>query len=287
MGWAKVLLARYDIPEAVLVDFMKTIIDVISDQFPPTEASYINQCILHGLEGLKAQPDHLESFLNEKASLPGLANVYLQTLLQGDRTEAVRVALEAIDGGLSLQDFYIKTLQPVQYEIGRLWQIGQINVAQEHLCTAITQFVMAQLYSHVFVVRERPRHLVATSVGEEGHELGMRMIVDLCEMDGWRTYYLGANTPHGSVVESAQAFDAQMLCVSATMGYHLPQVVDLIAHVRKADPEGHIRILVGGMAFNVDENLWQRVGADGYAPDAEQAVKVANQLVSEDEYVRD
>jgi methanogenic corrinoid protein MtbC1 len=37
--------------------------------------------------------------------------------------------------------------------------------------------------------------------------------------------------------------------------------------------------MVGGYPFNIAPNLWQSVGADGYARDAQQAVTVAESLV--------
>ena len=41
-----------------------------------------------------------------------------------------------------------------------------------------------------------------------------------------------------------------------------------------------VRILVGGYPFNIAGNLWQSVGADGYAPDAQQAIRVAEELLA-------
>ena len=37
-------------------------------------------------------------------------------------------------------------------------------------------------------------------------------------------------------------------------------------------------ILVGGYPFLLSPDLWRRVGADGFASDAQQAVQVANAL---------
>jgi methanogenic corrinoid protein MtbC1 len=38
------------------------------------------------------------------------------------------------------------------------------------------------------------------------------------------------------------------------------------------------RILVGGAPFNVDRALWQKVAADGYAPNAQEAALTATAL---------
>ncbi|WP_264083434.1 hypothetical protein [Paenibacillus sp. BJ-4] len=38
--------------------------------------------------------------------------------------------------------------------------------------------------------------------------------------------------------------------------------------------------MVGGLPFNLDPRLWEKVGADGSAPDAEGALEVAKGLLS-------
>ena len=42
------------------------------------------------------------------------------------------------------------------------------------------------------------------------------------------------------------------------------------------------KIIVGGYPFNIDKDLWKKVGADGQAVDAETALKIADNLVTED-----
>jgi methanogenic corrinoid protein MtbC1 len=66
-----------------------------------------------------------------------------------------------------------------------------------------------------------------------------------------------------------------VLAVSATMGYHLHLVQDLIEAVR-ADPRcDRLRVMVGGHPFSIDPAVWRAIGADGTAADANAAVAVA------------
>ena len=60
---------------------------------------------------------------------------------------------------------------------------------------------------------------------------------------------------------------------------HVGRVRGLIERVRATGPRP--AILVGGYPFLLSPELWQRVGADGFAPDAQQAVRVANRLLRE------
>jgi methanogenic corrinoid protein MtbC1 len=208
-----------------------------------------------------------------------LARQYLDALLRGDRRTACELVLNAVGQGTSAKDVYLQLFQPTQHEIGRLWQMNRITVAQEHYCTAATQLIMSQLYPHVFATERIGRRLVATCVGDELHELGVRMVADLFELEGWDTYYLGANAPADTILQAVEAQRVDVLAISATMTFHVREVAALIDRVRRHEASRDVTILVGGYPFNVAPGLWQEVGADGYARDAEQAVMLAQRLV--------
>jgi methanogenic corrinoid protein MtbC1 len=156
-------------------------------------------------------------------------------------------------------------------------------VAQEHYCTAATQLIMSQLYPHIFAGERNGRRLVAACVGEELHELGIRMVADFFEMEGWDTYYLGANAPTASILDSLDEYDADLLALSTTILSHVAQIREIIEQVHHRERGNGVKILVGGYPFNVSPELWRKVGADGYAVDAQEAIQAANELVSENE----
>jgi methanogenic corrinoid protein MtbC1 len=120
---------------------------------------------------------------------------------------------------------------------------------------------------------------VATCVGDELHEVGVRMVADFFEMEGWDTYYLGANSPHQSVVETVVDRRAHLLAISATMSFHLPNIKQLIAAVRNTPEASGVKVLVGGYCFNAFPDLWRQTGADATAADAEEAVRTARRFV--------
>ena len=209
-----------------------------------------------------------------------LGRVYLETLLKNDRHGANKLVLMAVERGMPLQDIYIYIFQESQHEIGRLWESNRITVAQEHYCTAATQNIMSQLYPYIFSTKKIGRLLVATCVGGELHELGARMVADFFEMAGWDTYYLGANTPSESIIKTLESLKADLLAISVSMTFNVAAVKNLIADIRASLTVKGIRILVGGRPFNVAEDLWRTVKADGFAPDAKRAVEAAEVLLA-------
>ena len=203
---------------------------------------------------------------------------YLEAVLDGRREHAEKVIAEAVDAGLAVGDVYQYVLQPAQIELGRMWHAGEITVADEHFASAITQAIMSILRSR-FPERERNgRLVVAAAVGGELHEIGVRMVADFFEMDGWDVIYLGANTPSVDIVSVAGERGADVLAVSVSTLLHLCTAGELIEQVRQDEKCAKTKVLVGGPPFESVTDLWSELGADGSAVSATDAVKLGNSL---------
>jgi MerR family transcriptional regulator, light-induced transcriptional regulator len=277
LAWVKVLFAGLNFPETVLTATLEYTRQALAEHLPEEARLPALAVVEAGLQNLAGAPVNLPSYLAGDAPLDRLARDYLAALLVGNRLDAGRMILQAVEQGAAIKDIYLNVFQRSQRELGRLWQTNQISVAQEHYCTAATQLIMSQFYPAIFAVAKKGPRLVATCVGGELHELGARMVADFFELEGWDTYFLGANTPTDSVLRAVEERQAHILAVSATMTFHLERVRALIAAARQSGLKA--RVMVGGYPFNIAEELWRSVGADGYAPDAQAAISVAEGLI--------
>ena len=205
---------------------------------------------------------------------------YLDALLHGRKDEASRLVLTAVETGTSVKSIYLDVFQPAQREMGRLWQTNEVSVAQEHYCTAATQFIMGRLYPYLRIAARNGKRVIVTCVAGELHEVGARMVADLLEMEGWNSYFLGATMPTSGILSAVAEWEADILAVSVTMHYHVELARKLVSEVRRSPDAGSLKVMVGGRPFLVAPNLWRTVGADAFAPDAEQAVSTAARLVA-------
>ncbi len=210
-------------------------------------------------------------------ALVPLAADYLAALLAGERERALRLVAGAAEQGADVRSLYEDVLTPVQRAIGRLWQRDEITVATEHYCTAVTQLVVAQLHPYVFATPRNGWRLVATSAQGNLHELGIRMVSDLFELEGWDTYYLGANTPHAAVLDTVAGEHADLLLVSATLSEQVDAVAALIAAARADERTQDVPIIVGGPPF-VGRDA-PDVGADGVAATPGEGIARARELL--------
>ncbi len=279
VAWAKVMLAGRGIPAGDLALNLECLRDAIEQDLTAEATAVAAGYIKAALDQLHSSPSELPSFIDQEGPLSELAARYIEALLRGERQAASRMILKAVEEGASVKDIYLRVFQRSQYEIGRLWQLNRISVAQEHYCTAATQLIMSQLYPLIFSGEKNGRTLVATCVGGDLHEIGVRMVSDFFEMEGWDTYYLGANTPTQSILQTVVERKADVLAVSATMTFNINVVAEIIAAMRADSTTTGLKIIVGGYPFNASQGLWREIGADACASDALEAVALANRLV--------
>ncbi|MDD2332561.1 MAG: cobalamin-dependent protein [Candidatus Cloacimonetes bacterium] len=246
-------------------------------QVSENEAPEIKSYISLALNVLEIYDSEDPSYISKANPLRIEANTFLNHILAGERHKASEMILNLVRQQESIKSIYLNILQPVQHEIGRLWQTNQISVAQEHYSTAITQLVISQLYPYIFTNVFKGKSLLASCVSGELHEIGLRMLSDIFELEGWDTWYLGANMPHGDIVKTIQKKKPDIIALSTTMTYHLSLMEDLIALIRSSGIQ--TPIMVGGYPFNLDPELWQKVGANATASDADTALRVAFKLV--------
>ncbi|UCE60767.1 MAG: cobalamin-dependent protein [Phycisphaerales bacterium] len=131
-----------------------------------------------------------------------------------------------------------------------------------------------------FPDRERKgKFVVAAAVGGELHEIGVRMVADFFEMDGWDVIYLGANMPSTDVLSMIRERRADLLTVSVSTILHLCTVGELIDQIREDESCTGTKVLVGAPPFRSVPDLWSELGADGSATSATEAVKLGDSLV--------
>jgi methanogenic corrinoid protein MtbC1 len=275
VAWARVMLSTRGIPTEDLVNNLRVMSETLRRELPGGPGELASEYVEAGLRILVSEPRDEEVCRTDP--LFELGQRYLRALLDGKRHVASQLIRQSVEAGTSIRDIYLQVFQRSQHEIGRLWQTNQLSVAQEHYCTAATQLIMSQLYPYIFSSEKNGRTLVATCIAGDLHEIGVRMVSDFFEMEGWDTFYLGANTPKPDLLRTISQRQADVLAISATMTFHVRAVVDMLEAVR-IEYGGRVKVLVGGYPFNVDPELWRRIGADGSAADALEAVALAGRL---------
>jgi methanogenic corrinoid protein MtbC1 len=275
--WAAGLLQSRAIASRFLVENLMQIEIALAAGLSPEEQAVIACMMEAGREACDREKIRLAC---PDTPLALTRAVYLRSILIGARADSVRIVEEALKNGAGVFDIYAEVFQESLYEVGRLWEDGKISVSVEHRATAITQFVMAGIYSRAMPARPSapPRQAIVTGVAGELHQIGANMVADVLENAGWNVEFLGTDAPHAGIVDAVRAQNSELLCISATMLSNVPNVVSLIRDLRTHSSK--LRVLIGGAAFRARPELWTAIGADGFAADLGGVIEAADRLVT-------
>ncbi|WP_422485878.1 cobalamin B12-binding domain-containing protein [Gudongella sp. DL1XJH-153] len=202
---------------------------------------------------------------------------YLDALITNQSKQAYEVINNAKNSGLPLTDIYEEILTKVMYEIGSLWHQNIITVDKEHYATSVTQTVMSRFYDEIFDRPKRNRTLVSCSVGSELHEMGIRMLSDVFEYNGWNTFYLGAALPESALLHAIDEYKPDLIALSVTMPPYLPVCESIVKAIREHQP--NVKIAVGGQAFYYTDELWKKWDVDFYSESSKDLIHWADTAI--------
>lgn len=177
----------------------------------------------------------------------GAYEQYLAALISGDRHFCETIFQSWLDANIDLKIIYQNLIQRSLYEVGGLWESGKVSVATEHLATAITENLLNLAYPRLFSQPRSGKSAVISCIANEYHQIGGKMVADMFELNGWRGYFVGANTPIASMVDLIQEKRPDTVAMSLTIYHQLDHLLESAAAVRSKFPK--LPILVGGQAF--------------------------------------
>jgi methanogenic corrinoid protein MtbC1 len=218
----------------------------------------------------------------EKMELNDIAKSYLNALITGKSHEADQIIFDALNDNWTLKDLYLDVLEPVLINIGILWETNRIDVFQEHFMSNNIYALLDKLkdrYPEKYEKKKKNKNILLLSVSGEHHQIGLRMINNLLEINGWNTFYLGSNIPNRSVLNAIKNYEADLVMLSVTIHEHLNPARNLIQTIRNNSDTRDVKIMVGGAAFQ--KYRWQDLGADAYALNAEEAVEKVEEMLTE------
>ncbi len=273
----KAFLARNQQEDDLAIS-LSSLKDVLAENLPGSAGKEAVDYVEQALDTLStARPELEDSELDPQRPHDRLALRYLQGVLEGNGAAAVNNVLDAARHDMTPMDIYLKVLLPAQREVGRLWHLGDMTIAEEHLVTFTTQRAMAALVQSIPPEESNGKTMVGAAVSGNVHDIGLRAVSDVYQLAGWRTIFLGADVPMQDLPSTLTFFDADLLILTAAMSTQLPRVRYTISAVRDRTARD-VKILVGGAAFDEAQEIWRKVGADGYGPTIDEALKVGSQL---------
>jgi excisionase family DNA binding protein len=170
------------------------------------------------------------------------------SLLAGDETSAWNVIDSALAAGHTPTYCYLDVIATALSSIGEGWAKGDIDVAEQHLATAVAIRLVARLGARFRRPGRSRGTVVFGAPPGEFHVLPIAIVADLIRLQGYDVLELGANVPAEAYVTSAMR-TPRLICVG--VGIARPELLasaqSIVDAVRAVDTE--VPIVIGGLAM--------------------------------------
>jgi methanogenic corrinoid protein MtbC1 len=118
--------------------------------------------------------------------------------------------------------------------------------------------------------------IVMTTVNGDLHEIGKTLVSLMLTAAGYEVHDLGCDQPTMTVIDRAKGVNADMIGLSSLMLTTMPSQMEVIRYLRDMRLRDNFKVIIGGGPTSLG---WaDHIGADGWAPDAIEVVKVVNRL---------
>lgn len=201
-------------------------------------------------------------------------------LLAGDRGRAQALLDQALASGRGIVDIELHLIQPALYGIGLKWQGNQVSVAQEHLATALAQYLMNHGLSRSNASLATGKRMLLACVEGNNHAVGLQMVADAFFLAGWETQLLGPNVPTAALMQQVASFKPDWLALSVSFAHQLRTVSDIMRRLDQGFGAARPRVIVGGLAINQFEPLAGRLGVDAWGANPKAALLAVSRIGS-------
>jgi len=149
----------------------------------------------------------------------------------------------------------IQIIFPFLEKIGLFWQLGTINIVQEHFVTNLIRqkFIMA-ISSQNEPVSENAKTFLLFLPEDEFHELGLLFMAFYIKRNGHRLIYLGQNLPYKDLQKTVEANSPDYL-LTYFVAAMLPKDIETYLEKLSKTFSGKKIFISGYQARNIDFKL--------------------------------
>lgn len=192
---------------------------------------------------------------------------------------SVRLVSELLAAGTGALLILDEGLVAGMERVGRLFEDGEVFLPDVLMAAQAMKASMAILRP-VLASRggaDRGTVVIGTVQGDQ-HDIGKNLVAIMLEGAGYTVVDLGCDVPDERFVAAARDHGARLVAMSALLNTTMGRMKAVVGRIRADAALSGTRILVGGAPL--DEAFARAIGADGWAPDAVAATRVAAALLN-------
>ena len=198
-------------------------------------------------------------------------------LERGDRTSTVNLVKAAIQEGVSAERVLNEGLIVGMDSIGRKFKANEVYVPEVLIAARAMAGAMEILEPILTKAGVKPRgKVVIGTVKQDLHDLGKNLVAMMLKGGGFRVTDLGVDVDPDRFVQAAKEQGAEVVALSALLTTTMLNMQAVVNALRAQGLAG-VKIMIGGAP--ITQEFADKIGADGYAPDAASAVDLARGLI--------
>ncbi len=200
-------------------------------------------------------------------------------VLKGERKNIATLTKKALEQGEDPSKLLNQALLPAINLVGEYFDKGryflpQLIASAESMKNAIN--VLEPLLLKEADTADMPVVVMATVEGDI-HDIGKNLVTLMLKNYGFKVIDLGKDVPAERILQSAREHHAAIIGLSALMTTTMQRMSEVVALVKQEGLTS--KVMIGGAV--ITKEYAEEIGADGYAGDAAEAVKVAMKLLAE------
>ena len=207
----------------------------------------------------------------------GLQLIY-ESVLEGDQVKVQAQVQAAIARGVLVEDILKEGLIAAMSEVGRLFENGEYYVPEMLIAARAMKAGMEIIKPRLVASGVEPVGKVAIgTVKGDLHDIGKNLVAMMLEGAGYEIVDLGTDVSPEQFVTAVQT-GAEIIGLSALLTTTMTSMEATIRAIKESGLRDQVKIIIGGAP--VTSEYAKRIGADGYAPDASQAVTLIKALMA-------
>jgi 5-methyltetrahydrofolate--homocysteine methyltransferase len=209
----------------------------------------------------------------EMADLKALADA----IIKGDQNTAVAITKAALSEGMAAKDILDNGLIAGMTVVGVRFKRNEVYIPEVLISARAMKSATEILEPELAKAGVEPigKFMIGTVVGDL-HDIGKNLVAMMLKGAGFNVVDIGIDVKPEVFVEKAKATGAPLIGMSALLTTTMPALDKTLKAMRAAGITA--KIMIGGAP--VTQGYADKIGADGYAPDAASAVDVAKSLLA-------
>jgi len=208
----------------------------------------------------------------------GYVKVLKDAVLKGNKNGIAKLTKQALEAGEDAQNLLNEALLPGINLVGEYFEqkkyfLPQLIASAEAMKNSIE--ILEEKLVKDTTSDNMPVVVIATVEGDI-HDIGKNLVALMLKNYGFRVMDLGKDVPKELIVRKAKEENADIIALSALMTTTMQRMREVVQAVRESGLKA--KVMIGGAVTTPE--FMQEIGADGYAKDAAEAVKVAKSLLS-------